>query len=84
MPEVAPNVSWEHIGTVGTSWGRDKTQKVEDYKSGEQLWDIEQKVETLGGRVCWNLGPDVDGSLDEMEVASLREIAQLRRKSHTV
>ncbi|KAF8186951.1 P-loop containing nucleoside triphosphate hydrolase protein [Mycena galopus ATCC 62051] len=25
MPKQAPKVFWEHIGTVGTSWGRDKT-----------------------------------------------------------
>ncbi|KAJ7185671.1 glycoside hydrolase superfamily [Mycena filopes] len=82
MPEAAPTVPWEHIGTVGTSWGRDKTQTAKDYKSGQELWEIEQKVEALGGRVCWNFGPDVDGSLDGMEVASLTELAEIRRKSN--
>ncbi|KAK7044734.1 putative alpha-L-fucosidase [Favolaschia claudopus] len=81
LPKFAPRVPWEHIGTVGTSWGRDKAQKPEDYKTGEELWEIEQKVEALGGRVCWNFGPDVDGSLDEMEVTALTALAELRRKS---
>ncbi|KAJ7666103.1 glycoside hydrolase superfamily [Mycena polygramma] len=84
MPESAPSVPWEHIGTVGTSWGRDKTQEAESYKSGKELWDIEQNVECLGGRVCWNLGPNVDGTLDEMEVASLLEVAEIRRKNSAV
>ncbi|KAK7044743.1 putative alpha-L-fucosidase [Favolaschia claudopus] len=81
MPEVAPSVPWEHIGTVATSWGRDKTHTVHDYKTGRELWQIEQKVEGMGGRVCWNFGPDAEGELDEMEVAALRAAAELRRKA---
>ncbi|KAK7044759.1 putative alpha-L-fucosidase, partial [Favolaschia claudopus] len=83
MPETAPNVLWEHIGTVGPrSWGRDKIQKPEEYKSGQELWEVEKKVEALGGRVCWNFGPDMDGSLYELEVDALKAVAELRRKNN--
>ncbi|KAJ6618632.1 glycoside hydrolase superfamily [Mycena sp. CBHHK59/15] len=78
IPVVAPTVPWEHIGTVGNSWGRDRTQTKEVYKAGAELWEIEKKVEGMGGRVCWNLGPDADGGLDELEVASLMEVAKIR------
>lgn len=77
LPAVAPNIPWEHINTIGLSWGRNKQQQKKHYKTGSQLAELYKNVMALNGRFCINLGPDADGSLDPLEVDSLKKMAQL-------
>ena len=76
LPDHKPEVPWEHINTIGLSWGRNITQT--DYKSGEDLMDLYQRVKEKGGRFLLNLGPDHDGQLDPREVEVLRDFAKLK------
>jgi alpha-L-fucosidase len=75
--EVAPNVPWEHINTIGLSWGRNKQQQQKHSKTGDQLAELYKNVSILNGRFCINLGPDADGSLDPFEVDSLKTMAKI-------
>ena len=77
IPEEKPEVPWEHINTIGLSWGRNLAQ--EDYKTGEELFELYEMVREKGGKFLLNLGPDHDGNLDPKEVAALREFAELKK-----
>lgn len=74
-----PGVPWEHINTVGLSWGFNHTQT--DVKSGADLFDIYKRVSSMGGRTLFNLGPDANGNLQVQECQSLIDFAKLRAAS---
>lgn len=78
IPPSDPGVRWEHINTIGLSWGRNKMQTEKDYKSGRELKMLYDKVKELKGNFLLNLGPDADGTLDPFEVKSMEEFAKLR------
>lgn len=80
IPQTAPLVAWEHINTIGLSWGRNKRQRPSDYKSAADLLALYRRVRTLGGRLLLNLGPGEDGSLDPLETAALTAFGELLRK----
>jgi alpha-L-fucosidase len=77
IPEDIPECMWEHINTIGFSWGINKQQKTKDYKSGEDLFDLYKTVKSKNGRFLLNMGPCEDGSLDKNEVKSLNEFGKL-------
>lgn len=81
LPEKAPQIRWEHINTIGFSWGRNKQQKTEHYKSGKELQILYEKVKSLGGNFLLNLGPNADGTLDPYEVAALQDFALQKKEA---
>ena len=68
---------WEHIGTIGLSWGRNKQQKKIHYKTGKDLYALYLEVKEKKGNLLLNLGPNADGTLDEEEVLSLNEFGSI-------
>jgi exodeoxyribonuclease-3 len=72
LPAKMPKVPWEHINTIGYSWGRNKQQEEKDYKSVEDLVKLYKKVRKMGGKFLLNLGPDGKGKLDPFEVERLK------------
>ena len=80
LPEKEPDVPREHINTIGYSWGRNKQQKDNHYKTSSELYELLQKVRDLNGRFLINLGPNADGTLDEKEVESLKGLRKLIRR----
>jgi alpha-L-fucosidase len=76
MPTQKPTFKWEHINTIGYSWGRNRDQKEEHYKTGKELYELYKKVKDLGGNFLINLGPNADGTLDKFEVNSLKEFGE--------
>ena len=77
IPDQKPTVKWEHINTIGYSWGRNHTQQQTHYKTGVQLYQLYQKVSEKSGNFLLNLGPNSDGSLDPYEVNSLLKFGQI-------
>ena len=76
------NEQWEHINTIGLSWGYNKQQKKSDYKNGQELYQLYQKVREKGGRFLLNIGPDEHGNVDVNEMNSLNELKILLQKNH--
>lgn len=72
IPDTIPDTPWEHINTIGLSWGRNKEQTPRDYQSGQDLERLYQKVKATHGNFLINLGPNGDGTLDPNEVTSLK------------
>lgn len=77
IPSDKPEVAWEHINTIGYSWGRNKQQEEKHYKTSRQLKELYDKVTALNGRFLLNMGPNSDGTLDEKEVESLKGFGKL-------
>ena len=69
--------NWQHINTIGLSWGYNKEQEECDYKSGRQLFELFRNVVCLGGNFLLNIGPKHDGSLDPYELRSLNDLSLL-------
>lgn len=76
FPQVYTN-NWQHINTIGISWGYNKEQEKSDYKNGMELYKLLYNTVNLGGTFLLNIGPKHDGSLDEREVVSLNELSEL-------
>jgi alpha-L-fucosidase len=77
MPERRPDVPWEYIDTVGFSWGRNTAQEEGDYKTGEKIKELYDKVCGLGGRFMINVGPNIDGTIDPYEEKALTDFGSL-------
>lgn len=69
--------NWQHITTIGLSWGYNSQQEPPDYKSGRDLYNLLNRVVSLGGTMLLNIGPRHDGTLDENELRSLLELSEL-------
>jgi len=77
LPLEVPKVKWEHVNTVGYSWGRNRQQEEKDYKTAEELLSLYEKVRKLGGNFLLNVGPNPDGTLCKEEVSRLEEFGKL-------
>jgi alpha-L-fucosidase len=83
IPEQKPNVKWYHINTIGLSWGYNKMQEKEDYKSGSDLYELYTKIKKKNGDFMINIGPKSDGTLDPYEEESLKTFGMLLKKEKT-
>lgn len=76
LPQVYSN-NWQHVNTIGISWGYNRMQQHCDYKTGQQLYQLYSTVISLGGSLLLNIGPKSDGTLDENEIKSLDDFSKL-------
>nr|QBK86865.1 MAG: protein of unknown function DUF4326 [Marseillevirus LCMAC103] len=67
--------SWEHVNTVGLSWGRATNQDPAVYKSLEEVLRLRAAVWAKSGRFTLNVGLGADGSFDPKEQAIWGELA---------
>lgn len=72
--------NWQHITTIGVSWGFNKLQNETHYKTGKQLFDLHNKVRELGGSLLLNLATDHNGDIDDTELESLYDYYELVNK----
>ncbi len=77
LPDQKQFSQWQHINTISLSWGYNRDQKDEDYKSGETLYKLYKQVIDKGGELLINFGPKADGTLDENEVKSILQFGKL-------
>lgn len=77
IPQLTPNIPWEHINTIGLSWGINFEQTEKDFKTPEQLANLYNEVKNKNGNFLINLGPSSNGNLDEIEVNILSQFSNL-------
>lgn len=76
IPEKEVKCKWEHVNTIGLSWGFNRQQKKSDYKNSDELKNLYDKVMKLGGKFLLNLAPDENGFLDKFEIDIVKKFAE--------
>ncbi len=75
IPEKKLDIKWQHVNTIGYSWGYNKEQTKKDYKSGEQIYQLYNTITRLGGELLINIGPDSDGNIIQNEVEAIEHLS---------
>ncbi len=63
--------NWEHVNTIGLSWGYASNQRDSDYKSAMEIGYLIKSIIGKGGKFVLNIGPKPDGTLDTREKRKL-------------
>jgi alpha-L-fucosidase len=69
--EKLDGVKWQHINTIGYSWGYNKMQNKSDYKSKDEIYYLYNQINNLGGTFLINLGPNENAEIIEEELEAL-------------
>lgn len=69
--EKLDGVVWQHINTIGYSWGYNRMQNKHHYKKKEEIKELYKKITDLGGTFLLNLGPDENGDIIQEEKDSI-------------
>ncbi|MDX2527310.1 alpha-L-fucosidase [Streptomyces europaeiscabiei] len=72
-PTMDPQ-KWECCMTMGYSWGYNKHEPDEDYKTSEFLIQLLADVVSKNGNLLLNIGPRPDGTIPEIMQERLRDI----------
>jgi alpha-L-fucosidase len=69
--EKLDGVKWQHINTIGYSWGYNKMQNKSDYKTKNEIYELYNQVNNLGGEFLINLGPNENAEIIKEELEAL-------------
>jgi alpha-L-fucosidase len=75
IPKEKLDIKWQHINTIGYSWGYNREQKKEDYKSGNQIYELYSKILKLGGNFLVNIGPNSNGDIIQNEAEAIEYLS---------
>ena len=75
IPTEKLNIKWQHVNTIGYSWGYNKTQ-VTDYKTGEDIYKLYLQITDLGGELLLNIGPNQNGDIIDEELSVLKYLRE--------
>lgn len=70
-------IPWQHINTIGLSWGYNRDQEKTDFKTALDLYEMISTVIKMGGNILLNIGPKHDGTLDHNEEKILNDLSAL-------
>jgi alpha-L-fucosidase len=77
IPASKPNTNWQHVNTVGLSWGYLEELPKSLYKTGKELYELYEKVDDLEGDFLINIGPEGNGDICQYERNALTDLSQL-------
>ena len=69
--EKLDSLKWQHINTIGYSWGYNKMQNKSDYKTKNEIYELYNHVNNLKGTFLINLGPNENAEIIEEELEAL-------------
>ena len=69
--EKLDSLKWQHINTIGYSWGYNKMQNKSDYKTKNEIYELYNHVNNLRGTFLINLGPNENAEIIEEELEAL-------------
>ncbi|GAB3978882.1 hypothetical protein GCM10029978_072780 [Actinoallomurus acanthiterrae] len=72
-PDTDPQ-KWESCITIGYSWGYNKHELPEDFKTSEYLIRLLADVVSKNGNLLLNIGPKPDGTIPDILEGRLRDI----------
>jgi len=65
---------WEESRGIGHSYGYNRAEKLEDYRSSQELILMLVDLVSRGGNLCLDIGPKADGSIPVIMEERLRQI----------
>lgn len=68
--------AWEESRGMGHSYGYNRAEKLEDYKSAQELILMLVDLVSRGGNLCLDIGPKADGSIPVIMEERLLQIGQ--------
>lgn len=71
IPEQKLDLKWQHVNTIGYSWGFNKMQSITDYKTKSEILNLYNQVSELGGSFLINVGPNNNADIIEEELEAL-------------
>lgn len=75
IPKEKLDIRWQHVNTIGYSWGYNRVQQYTDYKNGEQIYELYNKTIKLGGEFLINIGPDSNGNIEQNEIKAIEYLS---------
>jgi alpha-L-fucosidase len=69
-----PNVIWEENRGIGHSYGYNRNEKLEDYKSSHDLILMLVDIVSRGGNLLLDIGPSADGTIPVIMQQRLKDI----------
>lgn len=69
-----PNVTWEESQGIGHSYGYNRNEKLEDYKTSHDLVLLLADIVSRGGNLLLDIGPTADGRLPVIMQQRLEDI----------
>lgn len=69
--------NWQFLLPIGVSYGYNTKQREEHFKSAKQIYEIYEKVLSLGGTLMINIGPKHNGDFDERELQILNDFSSI-------
>jgi alpha-L-fucosidase len=73
---IKPGHPWEECQGIGYSFGYNRAEKLEDYKSTEELLELLVTTVANGGNLLLNVGPKADGTIPLIMQMRLREMGR--------
>jgi Alpha-L-fucosidase len=67
IPSKRMDSTFESCQTIGMSWGYNKFQTLDNYKTADELFKLFKIITSFNGNLLLNIGPDKDGILDKNE-----------------
>lgn len=84
LPLQKPDKPWQYILTLGKSFGYCKFDSEATCPTAKQIAELFIKVLKLGGNLCINIGPMVDGTIPPYQVKVLAEFGQWVKRNETL
>lgn len=75
IPDEKLDIKWQHVNTIGYSWGYNKEQTAKDYKNGKQLYKLYNTIVELGGELLLNIGPNINGNIIQNEANAIEQFS---------
>ena len=72
VSKLDDDIVWQHVNTIGYSWGYNKMQKSCHYKSKEEIYELHKNISKLGGMFLINIGPNENADIIKEEIDALK------------
>ena len=71
LPTEPLNIPWEHVNTIGLSWGYNKEQRAKDFKTYVDICTLRAQIIAHNGNLLLNLGPMHTGDICPEELDAI-------------
>ena len=84
MPDDIIETPWELCRGIGQSFSYNRAERAEHHMSGFDIVSLLTEVVAKGGNLLLGVGPDLDGSIPELQSGPLRDAGEWVRNNHAL